>query len=80
MVTGCVEPSGCVPLKIEDKYVIITQNVQSLHVNVSGEDYIYYNPTLVTFSQLEINETYSMRFQPMFNGKPEVEACGGMNP
>lgn len=76
LVAGCTSPSGCLPMKVDDKQVINAPNIQSLILTISGEDYTYFNPTLDTYSKFEINHTYQMRLQPLLYGKPEVELCG----
>jgi hypothetical protein len=73
--SGCVSPSGCVPLKIDDKKVTTTN---WLTVTINDEEYQYCNPTLTTFSELEKNHTYAMRFQPMWADKQYVELCNGV--
>jgi hypothetical protein len=73
---GCLsEPTGCMPVTVEGKSTTASSNVMGLHVTISGEDYLYYNPKLDTFSQIEIGKTYLMRFIPMVGSKPEVEFC-----
>jgi hypothetical protein len=74
LISGCTEPTGCIPVKIDGKYVTTSPNVHILTIQINKVNYTYYNPTLDTFSKIEINETYLMRFQPM-SGRPCVELC-----
>lgn len=74
--TGCVEnKTGCLPVVIKDKQVKESSNIRSLLLTIGDGEYNYYNPSLTTYSDIEINHTYDIRFVPMVANKPYVELC-----
>ena len=77
MFAGCLEPTGCIPVTIQDKYILSSPNTQSLGVVINNVNYTYGNPTLDMYSIIEINKTYLVKFEPMFAGKPDVVLCEG---
>jgi hypothetical protein len=72
LFAGCIQPSGCVPVAIQDKQITSSNG---LMVEINGEYYHYYNPTLGTYSNLIINQTTNIRFYPMIGSNQYVELC-----
>lgn len=69
---GCLhQPTGCVPVMISDKRV---GDTNSLTVTIEGVDYGYYNPSLLTYDVIKVNQTNYVKFIPMF-GEPCVKLC-----
>lgn len=74
LIAGCISsPTGCVPILVSDKQVKET-NVHSLVITIEGQEYHYYNPSLLTYSSIKINETNYVKFIPMA-GNPGVKLC-----
>jgi hypothetical protein len=74
--SGCSDAgTGCVPAAISEKRLYESPNLKILYLTIGDTEYKYYNPSLKTYSLIEPNQTYNIRFVPLAFEKPAVELC-----